>query len=352
MTDNGQHKKQIDELIRQLHDESTNHETKEMIRAWLWSNASSHLKEQSLVENFGRLEPNMSPDAYELHKYARQAKSLGIFSLKKTKSLRWTYLVKRIAFRAAAVLIPVAVAFGVWALYDNTQEQPPQVAQVVTVSAYADETKDLVLSDGTEVRLAGGSELTYEEGFADGRSVKLKGAARFDVKKVADEQGVALPFTVATNTITVNVHGTVFRVDEYPGSESSTVALYEGSVSVENGGAVRLRRGDLYRYDHNYQAHTIGIIPAREMLDNGQKPMLRFDCSPMSDMMLSLESNFGVRFAVPQGFDRSAGGISGDFEGLAIGDIVHILTVTDKIYAYNLGGNTITITNKKMILDD
>lgn len=334
----------------------------QVIRQWLADQHNAEIKSEALLKVLFEAKDKDGYPRLGLETWPEVARRIGvdpdiIFNKHKAHPLRPARkaaipLWRRASVQVAAVMLPVALAVGVWALHDKTREQPLQVAQAVTVSAPAGETKEITLSDGTVVRLAGESELTYIEGFADGRSVNLKGEARFAVAKASDEQGAALPFTVSTNTLRVNVHGTVFRVDEYPGAATSTVALYEGSVSIDNGAVTELRHGDLYEYDHNSQNHTIGIIPAREMLDNGQMPVLRFDRSLMSDLMLSLESNFGVRFAVSQGFNRSTGGISGDFEGLGIGDIVHILTVTDKKYAYDLGGNTIAITNKKLILDD
>ncbi len=95
-----------------------------------------------------------------------------------------------------------------------------------------------------------------------------------------------------------------------------------------------------------------GRFFAEEMIRYGFKPLLRFDRSSLANLMLSLEANFGVRFVVPRGIDIERGAISADFEGLSLQEIVLALSVSDKQYSYSLGENTITITNKKIILDE
>ena len=86
------------------------------------------------------------------------------------------------------------------------------------------------LSDGTEVWLNAGSELSYPMRFGSGlREVKLKGEAYFEVEKGALEQG----FVVHTQQMEVQVLGTKFNVNAYGDEPYTKTTLLEGAVQVQ-----------------------------------------------------------------------------------------------------------------------
>lgn len=332
-----------------------------IIRQWLVDPKNSVVKSDAFVRKLSEAMRASDNPRLGLETWPEVARRIGvdpdiIFGKGKATPLRPARksvpLWRRAAVRVAAVVLPVAVALGVWALYDTVGRPQSEVAQEITVSVPVNETKEITLPDGSTVTLFDGSEIAYEQDFKGGRSVELAGHAVFNVVKVIGDDGERTPFTVSTDNMKVNVLGTVFRMEERGATDKSTVALYEGSVSVENGGTAELRRGEQFTYDKITKEHTVTLLPAREMLDNGHMPVMRFDGSNLSELILAMESNYGVRFILPRGVDLQSGGISADFEGFALEDIVSVLSAMDKKYAYRLGGNTITITNKKIILDD
>ncbi|MCK0132972.1 FecR domain-containing protein [Arenibacter sp. S6351L] len=93
---------------------------------------------------------------------------------------------------------------------------------------------DLVLSDGTKVKLNSGSSIKYPVRFLKGqdRKVYLKGEAFFDV--TTDK---AHPFIVNADEMNIRVLGTQFNLSFYPEDEDISTVLVEGAVVLYKEGA-------------------------------------------------------------------------------------------------------------------
>lgn len=247
---------------------------------------------------------------------------------------------RRVAIRVAAVLIPTLVVVGTWGVLNY------QAGQIITASTAAGETKEITLPDGSKVTLFDGSDIAYERKFKTGRNVELAGHALFNIVKETTAEGERTPFTVSANDIRVNVLGTVFRMEERDCSDKSYVALYQGSVSVENGGTTELRHGELFTYDKTTKKNTITLLPARDMADNGYKPLLRFEDSSLGNLVTALEANYGVKCVIAEGIDLARGRFSGDLEELPAEVAVDLLTKSNTTYSFTLTGDSITVTRK------
>jgi hypothetical protein len=88
---------------------------------------------------------------------------------------------------------------------------------------------DLVLSDGTKVKLNSGTSIKYPVQFIEGenRQVFINGEAYFDVVKDKNH-----PFIVNANNINVEVLGTEFNMSFYPEDKDISTVLVEGSVEL------------------------------------------------------------------------------------------------------------------------
>ena len=88
---------------------------------------------------------------------------------------------------------------------------------------------DLILSDGTKVKLNAGSSIKYPVEFIEGetRTVYMKGEAYFDVTE--DKKH---PFIVNTSNLNVEVLGTEFNLSYYSEYENINTVLIEGSVKL------------------------------------------------------------------------------------------------------------------------
>ncbi|SFC27088.1 FecR protein [Parapedobacter composti] len=101
----------------------------------------------------------------------------------------------------------------------------------------------LTLPDGTLVWLNSDSRITYPVRFDDVREVTVVGEAYFDVTR--DENR---PFRVHVGEQLVEVLGTEFNVNAYPGGRSTKTVLVSGSVNVSlarnPAGKVTLKPGE------------------------------------------------------------------------------------------------------------
>jgi len=91
--------------------------------------------------------------------------------------------------------------------------------------------QNVVLSDGTTVRLNSGSRLVFPSSFSDSknREVVLIGEGFFHVHKDS-----AHPFVVKTKFMNVRVLGTIFDLCAYKDEKTVAAILVEGSVCVFN----------------------------------------------------------------------------------------------------------------------
>lgn len=89
---------------------------------------------------------------------------------------------------------------------------------------------NIILADGTSVRLNAGSLLKYPSNFNGkyNREVYLEGEAYFTVAKDKN-----IPFIVKTKKLDTKVYGTEFNVSAYINDEISEVVLVEGAVGVK-----------------------------------------------------------------------------------------------------------------------
>ncbi|MGN6420109.1 MAG: FecR domain-containing protein [Pseudobacter sp.] len=109
-----------------------------------------------------------------------------------------------------------------------------------TVSTPRGVTYKLVLPDGTGVWLNTSSSIQFPTAFAGNkREVTITGETYFEVAKDA-----AKPFIVHTNDMAVQVLGTQFNIEAWPGKAVVNTTLLQGSVSVERGDKkVKLKPG-------------------------------------------------------------------------------------------------------------
>ncbi|RZK79942.1 MAG: FecR family protein [Pedobacter sp.] len=90
--------------------------------------------------------------------------------------------------------------------------------------------KQIILPDGSKVRLNAASSLSYSRTFdtSDNRIVNLNGEAYFDV--VADNNR---PFIVRTKLQDVEVLGTKFLVESYNEEPEVKTSLYSGKIKIK-----------------------------------------------------------------------------------------------------------------------
>lgn len=94
------------------------------------------------------------------------------------------------------------------------------------------EISTIELPDGSSVQLTSNSTISYSLLFGiTNRAIQFEGQAIFEV-----ESNEALPFVINSPTLTTEVLGTVFEVNDWNDAEltESSVYVYEGKVSVSS----------------------------------------------------------------------------------------------------------------------
>lgn len=143
-----------------------------------------------------------------------------------TKKLLKPYQYKWLYAAASVIFI---LGLGIL-LKKNGDPKSSSQKNLQQVYANPGSKSQIILPDGTVVRLNSSSRLSYHKDFNKNiREVDLEGEAYFDVAKDA-----AHPFIVHTSGIDIKVLGTLFNVKSYEGDPTIETTLLRGSVEVYN----------------------------------------------------------------------------------------------------------------------
>jgi len=112
---------------------------------------------------------------------------------------------------------------------DGSAVAETQSAQFATIETPRGGVYDVILPDGTRVKLNAATTLRYPTVFAtDKREVRVDGEAYFEVAKRKNQ-----PFIVETANQQVSVLGTHFNVNTYGNKSEMKTTLLEGKVQVK-----------------------------------------------------------------------------------------------------------------------
>ena len=344
---NNDHKRAA-KLLDLLSDEATDPATKEEIRAWLWSDVSSEAKETALLEQFRQLVPNPAPDKSDRKSYTELATRLNLNAPMPVRKKRRTLpgIFVRIA-AAVVLLLGLSGTAYLWIGRDKNSGQQPQSAQITETAGAS--PRSIRLPDGSSVELQANSVLEYDEHFISDRRIYLDGEALLTVAKSTNDAGEPVPFSVTTDDLRVDALGTVFRVIDPSDDrdDRSIVALYDGSVDVAaNDGLVTLQRGEAYHYTPSTRQSNVVLLLAREMIQHGFTPLLRFEESTLGNLVASLAANHGVEFVLPEDVDLSRGRFSGDFQAENLQSTLNILTQSNRTHSFELTKNQVVVKRK------
>jgi transmembrane sensor len=155
------------------------------------------------------------------------------------------------------------------------------------------------LLDGTRITLNADSKLKYPARFGEeSREVYLNGEAYFEVVHDAHK-----PFIVHTEDISTIDIGTKFNVKAFPNEENIIVSLEEGKVEVStNESGVKkenkvLAPSQQLIYDKEKEASRIDSFDFQKVI-GWKDNILIFDNEQLSDVLISLERYFGVKFEI------------------------------------------------------
>lgn len=136
----------------------------------------------------------------------------------------WMYSFRNIA---AIIALVISVSVASFYIYSDITTPADTAFWYETFSPVGSQTK-IILPDSTIVWLNSGSSLKYNQSYGKkDREVTLVGEGYFEVTKDKSK-----PFIVQTDSLNVNVIGTVFNVRAYKDDADVTVNLIEGSVNI------------------------------------------------------------------------------------------------------------------------
>jgi ferric-dicitrate binding protein FerR (iron transport regulator) len=141
------------------------------------------------------------------------------------KRSRTIFMAAKKQLKYAAVILLLVMAGYYMASYKINQEDQHVYTTFNIPNA---EMGNVILPDGTQVKLNSSSELKYPLNFLSSREVFLTGEAFFDV-----ESNPGNPFFVHVNDFSIKVTGTRFNVKAYPDSNTE-MTLEEGRIAVVN----------------------------------------------------------------------------------------------------------------------
>jgi len=114
-----------------------------------------------------------------------------------------------------------------------TSNHPLKQGKTLIISTPKGGQYHISLPDGSTVMLNAASTLIFPEEFdRKHRTVKLIGEAFFEISKIKNGEGTAVPFLVLCNEQQIQVLGTKFNVSGYSEDKSTVTTLMEGSVKI------------------------------------------------------------------------------------------------------------------------
>ena len=198
---------------------------------------------------------------------------------------------------AAAAAVMAGVVCGSWFMGGRrTESRLVAAAQPVSVSTPLGVKSDVVLPDGSRVRLNGGTRIVYPALFGDERRVEVDGEAYFE-------------------------------------DENYQITLATGSLLVDGGPesrSVRLRPGE-----QGFFERTSGLLSLRrvnvEQVLSWQEDRLYFRAEPLASIARSLERQFNVDITIPDERLRRIC-FTGEFvDGENIHEIMRIISADSRI---------------------
>lgn len=225
--------------------------------------------------------------------------------------------------RAAAIMfIPLLSAYLLQIKNTDVVE-----ARMMEIRTNPGMTTAFVLPDGTNVSLNSGSVLRYPEFFSeDKREVELIGEAFFDVTKDPEKRFVVK----TTGDERVEVLGTSFNMEAFPGDSILSTTLLEGKVRfVSDAGSVQMNPGEKLVYNNK-------TSKAKLTKTNGEAETawkygkIIFDNTPFNEVLRMLSKRFNVDFVVKNEKHQNDS-FTGTFSTQRLEQILDVFSISSKI---------------------
>lgn len=233
---------------------------------------------------------------------------------------------------AATVLLMIILSLT--GLFDKEQE--------VSMRLTADygNRSEIVLPDGSIVKLNSGSEVTYMYNPKKKvREVRFQGEGYFNVSKSKN------PFVVKmANGVQVKVLGTTFNLKAYPDDPTIQASLIEGHIELEyNNNKLTMKAGEMAEFDKERNelrqidgdlSHSYGWLNNKLYMED----------MPLADVCKYLERWYDVHISIQGDLGKDIR-YNGVIQEETITDVMKALSRLSNI-TYHVKGKNISITSK------
>lgn len=217
-----------------IHDYLSNQTSEGDVRELqLWIDQSDDNRKQFIeLKRAWMLASQASPRGkFNKAKYDEWKKLSGKITAKGEKIPRINISPLQKAIRIAAVFLLI-LSVGATIAWRITSQQLQSLISMETVhqiNVPKGGRSEVILPDGSKVKLNAGSHISYSNnfGYAE-RNILLEGEGYFEVKTNPE-----MPFVVEVSGLKIKAFGTIFNVKAYPEEEEITTTLVEGMVKIE-----------------------------------------------------------------------------------------------------------------------
>lgn len=310
---------------------------RQQVMSWLIDEADREAKDEALKRVWDETVDVMSTDAMSQSVLRNQALRAHHGHQERARQIRL-----KVLKYAAVIFLPIALCLGTWFIASNQMASQAMLAECHVENG---QTKVLLLSDGTLVRLNAGSSLFYPQRFSrlfSRRDVYLDGEAHFDVAENGSQ-----PFVVHVGNLKVKVLGTHFNVKAYPAEELVTTTLEQGRVKVY---------GDKIAMtllpDEQAVYNRISGKMTKRSVDSGNynqwmKGKLLFDQTPLKVIIADLQRRYDVSIKATPAVDLSRRFTMAFRADEGVGDVMRVLEKISGNLNYIHQHHTIILDVKK-----
>lgn len=310
---------------------------RQQVMSWLIDEADREAKDEALKRVWDETVDVMNADAMSQSVLRNQALRSHHGHQERARQIRL-----KVLKYAAVIFLPIALCLGTWFIASNQMASQAMLAECHVENG---QTKVLLLSDGTQVRLNAGSSLFYPQRFSrlfSRRDVYLDGEAHFDVAKNRSQ-----PFVVHVGNLKVKVLGTHFNVKAYPAEELVTTTLEQGRVKVY---------GDKIAMtllpDEQAVYNRISGKMTKRSVDSGNynqwmKGKLLFDQTPLKVIIADLQRRYDVSIKATPAVDLSRRFTMAFRADEGVGDVMRVLEKISGNLNYIHQHHTIILDVKK-----
>lgn len=201
---------------------------------------------------------------------------------------------RQIAFRVAAVLLPLVLLLGLYFQLDSRVDLFGN-AGFEDIYVPKGERLQLMFQDGTKAYVNSDTRLRYPKRFGLGsRNVELQGEAYFIVAKNTHR-----PFVVRLDGLSIQVVGTSFNVQAYPEDKSIVVCLDEGKINMLlPEGRLPVKPAQRAVYDKVSRRCTVAGYPDVALASTWKQNVITFKDACLADVVTKLQRWYNVEFIV------------------------------------------------------